>query len=525
MKTIVLALLVLCSTLQSFAQPKIAVGKNYPAVKTDARGYFHKDGEILALKVHKKDGVTIQKQSGHDFSFQGIQVYDDFPKRFVMETALTCGGRFYAVYSWWDGAQEHLDAREIDFKSGKFAGPGIELLTVNRKVLGDVAVLGFYKWGVINKYNFNFSNDSARLVVSYELEPKDKTESRNVELGVALFDCSLKPVWSREVEIPYTEKKLKILDFHVDQNETIRVMSKVYSDNTKEEKNFKGERNYRIEILQIARSATDPVKIPVDVKNAFVQSLKIVETSDGPLVCVGYYNGGKKALNVDGVILFSLGEGSTIVNMRTHEVPLDILNKDESNARQRSNEQREEEDNAELKNMILREVVVERSGEMLLVGEQYLARMSAGPNAGPTYYYDDILLTRVSPTGELIWMKKLPKRQMGYESVGRMSYQLIRQGSQCFFFFLDAANQDLPAGKRPRVYVDNGAGFVTTYKLNMASGDVSKMYLLNTRDSKGYVVCDVRPTQIFDTGYGEFVLEAFNRVVDKDALFKITLEP
>ena len=528
MKHFLAAVLLALVVLKGFSQPAVSLGKPYVVIDADSKYYFARGKEIMSVKVDRKS-VTIQKFKSDELGFQKIKLYDDFPKNSVIEKVTQFQDKYYVFYSYYDGENEQLFSREINFSEGQFIGAGRKLVSVNQKIAGSMSMSGFYRIGVVDKFSFFFSSDSSKMLIQYRLKPDVKNDGKNYDvIGMCVYDKSLKSFWNKEVKMPYTEKKMNNLDYVVDKKGNGYVVAMIYDDNTTDEKDEDGNPNYSIEILKITATSKDVIKYPVALPDKFVQTLWIYENPKGYMVCGGFYNKGKKGKNADGILLFRMTEDGKISDVATYEIPLEILNQYASGRTQRKNERKDEKEKAEFENLKLREIFFGKDGSMLLVSEQNFIKVHTSYTNGrsssyTTYHYNDLLVTRINPSGKLDWMKKLPKRQTGGGGQGGMSYKYVRAGDDHYFLFLDnEKNKDLRIDELPAGHSDGAGGFLTAYKIGDKTGAVAKVYVLDTRDVNGMEVYQFMPSRIVATNRKEFVFEVYKKKKE-DILVKVRL--
>lgn len=317
--------------------------------------------------------------------------------------------------------------------------------------------------------------------------------------------------------MPYNERKMNNLDYVVDRKNNAYIVAKVYADDTNEKVDEDGNPNYAIEILKVAPGAKEVERFPVNLADKFVQTVWIYESPKGQLVCAGFYNKGKKADNADGIITFRLSDDGKVLDVSSYEIPLEILNQYASARTQRKNEKKDEKENAEFKNLKLKEIHFAKDGGMLLISEQYYyneynLQSQHGIMTRVSYSYDDILVAKLSTNGKLDWMKKIPKRQVGGAGQGGMSYKYARSGNDHYFLFLDnERNRDLALDEVPATHHDGQGGYLIAYKLDDKTGDGKKVSLLNTRNVNGTEVFYYMPSRTVRTGPGEFVFEVYKK--------------
>jgi hypothetical protein len=88
----------------------------------------------------------------------------------------------------------------------------------------------------------------------------------------------------------------------------------------------------------------------------------------------------------------------------------------------------------------VRDVSVERDGSIFISCEEYHYEQHAYTDSrgytsySTTYYYEDILGSKIDATGKFEWLRKIPKRQKGTNGRGTMSFKLITDASGYYFF-------------------------------------------------------------------------------------------
>lgn len=543
MKNLLLLAIVFYSVI-GYSQPKITLGKPYVVIDALEKYYFSKGNILLTVKVTKKT-IHLQKLNSDNLTFEKIRLYDDLPKGFVIELVSDFQGKYYVFYSWWDGDNEQLFAREIDIDAGTFKGPGKKIISVNEKITGAMASNGFFRVGVSDKFDFYFANNYSTLAIQYRLKPEFKDDSKNHDkIGLHVFDNNLNELWGNEVKMPYTEKKMNNLDYSVDSKGNAYIVTSVYDDDTTDEKKRgDDEPNYHLEILKIMAQTGKIIPTKVDLAGNFIKTISLFESPQGYMTCAGYYNKGKSAGNADGVILFKLGDDNKLYDFRTYEIPVEILNQFASAKTQRKNNNKDEDDRAEFENLSLNKLIVQNDGSTIILGEQaykvtrsHYNAMTHVSTTYTIYYYNDILATKIDASGKLAWMKKLPKRQqstdnggftMGFggsrSQLGGMSfYYFAGEGEHHLLFLDNQKNINLPITKVPSVHIDGQGGFLTSYNIEDQTGEVKKVLILDTREVNGLEIYQFTPRRIKETSSSTFVFEAYKK--DKeDLLIKVEL--
>lgn len=457
-----------------------------------------KDG-ILQISLNRKADVLIQRFSTDKLSPTNLLSLDigRMPDHFVPDLFAWFGNYFYMFYSTWDkeAQEEHLFADKIDLASGTFADDPQELIVAD-KIAGSTIATGFYKFSTANKYQFNFSNDSSKLLVSYRKQTDIKDDSKSFDrLGFFVFDRDLKLIWGNEFRIPYTEKMMDNNDFAVDSKGTAYLLSKVYEGKRVEKEG--DEPNYHYEVMKFGQGYEEPKQIKIKLDDKFINDLYLTENFAGEMVCAGFYRtvfkssniSALRQLNSDGAFIVKIDHNDSLYNVQKgyYEFPTEILREFEKTSAQNKIDRQEKKDEAEAPGVYLRKVFLADDGSYIFVGEQYLVIMKTVTtgNSVNTYYkylYGDIYVMKIGADGEMAWARKIPKNQEGKLGQGGMSFKYYWHDGESYFFYLDnLKNLNLAPDKAPYKHLDGAGGYLTICKLDK-DGNMTKGKLFNVRE-------------------------------------------
>ena len=546
MKKLLCYLLFLIFPLFSIAQAvvnkdfKVTKGTPYEVIDGTKKYYFSKGDEILTVKLNGKL-VIIQKMNSKNLVFMKKMEYKDFPSGFDVETVTEFSGRYFVFYSYWQKPNEQLFYREIDFAKGEFVGEGKIIIKTDRKLAGNGSGggFGFYgiSFGVTDKFDFYSSFDKSKLMIQYRLKPEKRDDAVSFDIiGMNVFDNKMLLSWSKEVKMPYTEKKMNNLDYTIDSEGNGYILTTVYEDNTtKIEK--KGKPNYHIELLRIKAKTAEIRVTQVKLTDKHINKVWIYENSNDHMICAGYYSKTKDVDDADGVFMFKVDKNGKEYDVISHEIPVSVLNQYATERQQKRNEKRDEDDKADFADLVLKDLIIQDDGSIILIGEQYFTitttyyTSNGGTRTTTTIYYNDMLITKIDAKGKLVWMQKLGKRQsrtqggaVYFTKQGGMSYQYMNQNRNHYLLFLDnKKNLELPLNKVPARHIDDQGGFLTTYKINDANGTVSKMSIFDMRDVQGTELYQFMTDRILPLSNNEFVVEVYKKKKE-DILIKVTLE-
>ena len=523
------------------------VSEPYKVFDAKEKIYFSRGNEVMALKFDGKE-IMIQKFNSDKPAFVKEKLFEKlFPKNYAVEDIMELDNKYYFFYSSWDGDndKEQLFSIEIDFDKGEFVGSPKLLFQVDGKIAGTAKAsnfgigagggMFFFSAGVENKFDFIQSQDKKNVLIQYRKKPKYKRDTKSFDIiGMHAYDGNLNKLYSNELTMPYTERRMNNLDYQLDNNGNLYLLAKVFHDDSNEEKKHKKdvEANYHIELFLI-KAGTNKIEISkFDTKDKFINKLWLFDTGKEYLICGGFYsNGNGRIDDCDGITAFKIKPDGVMYDTTYHEIPLEILNQYESERTKNKNEKKErKKDDAKFADLVLRDIAVNPDGSIVLVGEQYkvVTNTNYGPYGGGqttiTYFYSDMLVSKINANGSLGWMKKIPKNQVGENSgQGGMSYKYFNANNNHYIIFLDnVKNIDLSLDKEPAKHSNGHGGYLTSVKISDADGTLTKGSILNSRDVEDFKIYQFSTNRIVKTSESSFLLEVYKKQKE-DIMIKVNL--
>ncbi|WP_428223429.1 hypothetical protein [Flavobacterium sp.] len=517
------------------------VSEPYRVFDAKEKIYFSRGNEVMAVKLDGKE-IMIQKFDSNKPAFVKENKYEKiFPKNYSFEDILEIDNKYFLFYSSWDGdaKREQLFSREIDFAKGEFMPESKLLFQVEGKIAGTLAVGGMgFSFSVEDKFDFYQSNDKGKLLIQYRRKPEVKNDKKSYDIiGLYSFDKSLTKLYSNEVTMPYTERRMENLDYQLDSKGNLFMLEKVYHDDSEDDKKRRkdAEANYHIELLTI-KAGSDKINITkYDNANKFVNKLWILDNAKDQLICGGFYSevvqGKSDFDDIDGMALIKFDSEGKTISSTFQPIPLEVLNQYESARTRKRNERKERKgDDPQFTDLVFRDMKLNADGSVVLIGEQYyiVAHQSSGMNGGMgrtyyTYHYCDILVSKLNADGSLAWMKKVPKNQMGVSGRGGMSYKYFNADNKHYLVYLDnVKNIDLPMDKEPARHNDGKGGYLTSVKIDDATGTLTKGSILNSRDVEDFKIYQFSTNRIVKTAENAFLLEVYKKQKE-DIMIKVDL--
>jgi hypothetical protein len=483
-KDLIFQFLFLIVSFLGFSQVKVDIGIPYGVQNAHYREYLKVDNGILSVKVLGRSAL-IQKFDAGTLAETERQEYVDFPGNFTYEGLIEFAGQCYFFYSAYDKKMntEQLFFREIDFATGKFVGDAKIALQVNVKIRGKCYLTDFFATdfsiSVSNKYNICLSSDKSKLLVSYSLNPEKEANRKSYEItGIHLFGKGMKPIWDKQFEMSRTEANMKLVDHSLDNDGNVYALTAVYNS----------EEDVQIEILKLTPSENPTLFSRVELKD-HLNTLQFVETSSEDISVVGYYNNGKGRWNVEGVYFLKVskdGKG----NIKKFEMP-------------------------PMNDLKLTELKEDSDGGIVVIGEQrYTGRhgVASNRNSYPIDYYNHVHVAKISKSGDLMWMNRLAKRQVG-STLQQMScsYKYLKLGKFHYVIYIDNLKNISLAekGKPNETYYDRQPGNVMAYKISDEDGKVEKLLIQDLTEVNGKNVEQFKVNRIVPVSSNEFIFEVY----------------
>jgi len=546
MKKILTLLLIAC-TLGAFSQgmkvekAEITAGKPYRVVDAFYKIYIQKGGKILTFKRTMK---TLKMQLFDVKTLTELNTKDivDLPKGYHFECIKEFKGTYFLFYSLWDkpNKKEQLFCREIDFDNFGFKGTDKLLVKVDGKVTdfkgeGGISFNIFTGFGAtdIDKFNVQTSFDSTKVLIQYRRKPTEKKDKLSKDIiGLYVFNNKMESIYGDEYTMPYTESKMNNMDYSIDSEGNVYTLATVFNDDDSRIKKYKdGKPNFRLELLCVQQNVKDFRITKIEVGTNIVTDLWLFETTNKQMICAGFYSEAKNTKysgdldDASGIFMFKTDKNGEAKNVQTYKIPVEVINQYLTDKEQAKNEKADKNDKTEFRDLQLRQLIIQKDGSIIIVGEQYylITYQSYSGNTSHTEYeshYNDMLIAKIDANGKLAWMKKLPKRQKGGLAQGGLSYKYINSNNNHYLVFLDnVKNLTLPTNKKPATHQDGAGGFLTAYKVSDASGEVSKVSLLDTKDFNDMKLEQFKVDRVLKTGEDQFVVE-FYKNQKEDILIK-----
>ena len=513
------------------SEAEITVGKPYEVIDAYYKMYIIKDGKILsfkrtmsALKMQLFDLKTLTELQSKDIT--------DIHGGYSIECIKEFKGTIFLFYSLWDNVnlKEQLFCREIDFNKFSFKGQDRLLATVDGKVTQyngqDLVINRFTAYGAmdIDKFNIQTSYDSTKVLIQYRKAPTDKKDITNKDIiGLYVFNNAMELINGKEYTMPYTDSRMDNIDYLIDSDGNVYTLATVFNEEDDFTVQYKdGKPNFHLELICLQQKTKDFRTTKFDLGINVVNNFYLFEKSNKQICCAGFYNEVKNIKyysdieNASGIMMFKTDKNGEARNFQLYKFSDDVLNQ---NASKKEKDKNKETSIAKVQ---LRQLVLQKDGSMIIVGEQFYYTGLNKDNNVNMYqsHYLDMVITKIDPNDKLVWTQRLPKRQQGMYLRGNLSCKYINSENNHYLVFIDnIKNLSIPPNKQLAIHQEGVCGYVMAYKISDAKGDVSKIPLFNTKEYNGMKLEQFRVDRILKTQNDEFVIE-FYKNQKEDILIK-----
>jgi hypothetical protein len=508
---------------------QVSSGPVYPMVQSKFKYYFSLEPQFSIVLKRVGDQIYVQKFDNATMSKVSEKVYNDIGSHDI-ERVMESHGNIYYIYSWNDKTtkKKRLYCRTIT-KEGvmlpvKALCPGTD---------SDFSIIDYVSIEAISgavplRYTITESSDRSKIMARYRLTKMSRTNSKNFErFGFEVFDAAtLERQWGGEVQMPYNEEDMNYLAFAVTKNGNVNLLAYVRSI-----------QEFQLMVFHPDLSVTTH---KLDMKPFEIEGFEIQETADGNLLCTGYYANGidiliamnkigsigfskTKSFNNDGLIQIRMTQEGKILDSDQYAFPIELINQYENERRKEKNNEREAVGNAGINDLKVVEIFSLEDGSTIILGEQYNYQMSSGR---VKHMYGDIIATKLDSKGQLIWMKKLPKSQVGYMFKGSMSIKITRDKGFLTLLFVDSIRNAnlLKVEHATSPHIDGFGGILTAYILNESNGEIEKHNIVDFRNIKDIHGLQFKTKNLMIITPDTFMIEVVAKEERENAMLTIKMK-
>lgn len=379
--------------LLCFAQVDIQVGAKIKNV----------DFENVASAIFKNQLVyvgskgSLIKVATYDINslvLNPIKEIECLPAKCEVKRIICLNGKAIIFYTQTSIKQNNLFGTSIDLESGNIVAKDVAIFKTESPIVQD-----YYG----KRYSYEISSDSSKILCQYTVKPVIKDDSRNKSIiGLYTIDNKLNILFSKEMEMPYVESRMYIINSMVSNQGTPYILTSLKEENIEDAK-------IKLNLLKPEDNASKWSELLLD--NQAKQSLSVLfkESTNQSVVIANYYAESKGKDCSNGLLVYKIDKDKT-VGVHNYEIPLEVCNKYISEKQIQKNLAKGFGD---IPNLALRNLNIEKDGSILIIGEQHKEEWGETLDGRKLLqYYYDILTVKIASDNKLPWMVKLPKRQV-----------------------------------------------------------------------------------------------------------------
>lgn len=418
---------------------------------------------------------TLERSTGSALAYPDSYKEAGLPNKLLFEDLFRLGSHLVLLMTSYNSEKDRHSAyaRYIDYE-GKPTGSIIELsnLKAERK---------------FNQGEFRFATSPNRAyLLTYSHKPYDQYNDEKI--GFTVVDTLCQTVWSNEYILPYKTKDFIPIDYRIDNNGTVYILSKVFLNKEQErQKKVRGS-NFYFTLLRF---------MPEDEPNHFHEYIiKLGDKypvncsfrfdEDNNLNVIGYYANDRDLRNVTGLYFYTQDVDSLQPEKITlHTLPVGFIGDFETDSPLQFGEEGEPVlDNTHFLKF--------EDGSRILITEHRLVTetcftdfRTALITCNYNYYYNDLYVIKIGPDDQVQWKIKINKRQVTHNDGGvYASFTFAMIKDKILLLYNDHPKNFALKGDRGLMYMsDPQKSSVALVEISM-QGQVSKSELFSNERRK-----------------------------------------
>lgn len=331
------------------------------------------------------------------------------------------------------------------------------------------------------EFMIRVSRDSSKVLAIYKL-PFEKNEPEG--FGFHVLTDDFRPLWNKEVKVPYENELFDIETVKVDNDGDVYMLGLIYKEKRKSKR--RGSPNYSYRVFAYLERGTVLKEYPLSLEDRFLTDMQIEILNNKNLVCAGFYSD-KGTYSIRGTYFLTVDAKTREIKTKSFKefgIDFIIANMTEGEANRTKRKEERGAEN-ELYEYDLDKLLVGKDGSAMLLGEQYFvkvvtqSRMVNGTfqyYSTSHYYYNDIIVVKINPAGQIEWAEKIAKRQHTVDDRGFFSsYSMaIVKGQICFIFNDHPKNTGYQGSGRVFNYRGGNESVVTIVSIDQSGKQVRR---------------------------------------------------
>jgi hypothetical protein len=332
-------------------------------------------------------------------------------------------------------------------------------------------------------FDFVMSKDSTKLLV-YRNE--DFKKYKNEKFSYKVYDNTLNLLWEKDVQLPYKDKYFIVKDYKITNDGKVYMRAEILPDKEEKKELDKDEQPSTFIILSYDLNKDKLSQYEIKLNNKWVQSMSYNINENTKEITVGGFYSNDKKLMINGVFYLTIDPESGNINVKSQkEFDKDFMV-------EMIGERRIEKGKGLANYYKLKNFLTKNDGGAYLIAEQDIVTTSEIKSANGSvykktyYHYNNILVVSVDKSGQISWIRNIPKFSSDTEGGYYLSYahNFNKKTNELNFIFNDNPKNLEPNPKTPRKIYSLGAlnrSVVALVNLNN-EGYMQRMLLFNNNE-------------------------------------------
>lgn len=486
------------------------MGEKYKRIKSYNTYNIASGNRMVSIKKGRTD-MTIQR-----FTLEDLK--EDIKKRQIIEdkgefqTVMKMGNKAVVFYTSKDKA-----FAQVVSLTGSIAEKPILVGSDRDNVARDCgfkSTYGFDAGGRINQFVFKKSFDETKLLVLFRVKTAN---NKSDEIGISVYDATLAPIWQRKVRLPYPTEQIENEDFTIDNEGNFYMTASIFGKGSDDKDKLKD--SFRTEVFKIMENPKDIIKSSIDMPSKSILDAVIGLDKNGKIRVSGLYADNADKTEASGIFSARLDTTGVVASVVKSDFPSDKVQQYALEREERVNEGTQKtKDKKNFENLKVNDIVYSLNGSMVLLGEQryvesFTTSSSSGSRTTYTYYYRDVIASKLTEDGKIVWFHKLPKYQIATRGKSSLSYYNFKNNNKHHLFFIDDfTNLKRSFNENPTRYFDGKKEFLylTSYTIDDTTGEVTKDPILTASDIRNARLDLLEVTKVGTPSRKEMIFEAFD---------------
>ena len=251
-----------------------------------------------------------------------------------------------------------------------------------------------------------------------------------------ILDDQLKPLWKKQITLPYKDNLFEWESMRINGEGDVYLLGVAYTDLRRNKRS--GTPNYTYKLFRYSQNQANETHKTLNLNDKFITDMQIGILENNDVVCAGFYSELGTFANKGTYFIKLDARSNEIVNSQFKEYSLDMITENLTEKQAERVANRVEKGKAvELQDYNLDRLLVDGAGGVVLVGEAFsVNERKRNDESYLEYFYGEIFVVRISPSGEILWTKKIPKRQVSRSDGGKyLSYTFGTVNNKLVFIY------------------------------------------------------------------------------------------